>query len=101
MVTSESVWRLVADAGSRLAWANEQTETLLMRLTPQNRSVVLMALLGLMLVGAGLVALAVIGGRHVLREARKKQGPTPRLEDGWYRKPLIPRDGDSPLRDNE
>jgi hypothetical protein len=92
MVATEPIRRFVTDAGSRLAWANEQTEPLLMRLTPQNRAVVLMALLGLLLVGGGLIALAVIGGRHVLREARKKQPPTPRLEDGWYRKPLVPRD---------
>jgi hypothetical protein len=101
MVTGEPVRQLVADVGSRLAWASDQTEPLLMRLTPQNRAVVLAALLALLLVGVGLIALVVIGGRHVLREARKKPSPTPRLEDGWYRKPLIPRDGDAPLRDPE
>jgi hypothetical protein len=95
------MWRIMAAASVRLAWAAEQTEPLLMRLTPQNRSIVLLALLGLLLVGAGLIALAILGGRHVLREARKKPVPTSRLEDGWYRKPLIPRDGESPLRDNE
>lgn len=101
MVTSEAVRRLVADARPQLAWASDQTETLLMRLTPENRTVVLMALLGLVLVGAGLITLAVIGGRRVLHEVRKKNRPTPRLEEAWYRKPLIPRDGDSSLRDPE
>jgi hypothetical protein len=101
MVTGEPVRRVVAAISVRLAWAAEQAEPLLMRLTPQNRSLVLMALLGMLLVGAGLIALAVIGGRQVLREARKKPNPTPRLEDGWYRKPLVPRDGDSPLRETE
>jgi hypothetical protein len=101
MVSGEPASRIVAVASAPLAWATENAEPLLMRLTPQNRSLVLMALLGLLLVGAGLIALAVIGGRHVLREARRKPSPTPRLEDGWYRKPLVPRDGDSSLRESE
>jgi hypothetical protein len=101
MVTAEPIGQMVANASARLAWAADQAEPLLMRLSPQNRSLVLMALLGLLLVGAGLIALAVIGGRHVLREARRRPNPTPRLEDGWYRKPLVPRDGDSSLRETE
>ncbi len=60
-----------------------------------------MALVALVLVGVSLVALAIIGGRSVLRIARKSHGPTPRYEDDWYRKPLVPKDPDSSARDLE
>lgn len=77
----------------------QQHEPLLMRLSPQHRAIVIMALLALVLVGGALVALAVIGGRHVLRIARKSHGPTPSYEDRWYRKPLYPREPDAPSRE--
>jgi hypothetical protein len=82
--------------------ANERSEPLLMRLEPHERAKVLMALLGLVLVGALLVGLAWLGGRHVLRIARKRPGPTSRHDESWYRKPLIPKEPASPpARDPE
>ena len=78
--------------GQCLAWANEKAEPLLLRLSPQTRASVIMALLGLVVVGLALVGLALIGGRYVLRIARKSHGPTPSNEDAWYRNPLVPPD---------
>jgi hypothetical protein len=96
MVSLVALWQLSSYAAAPLAWAEAEGQPLLTRLSPQNRAIVLMALLGLVLVGIALVALAILGGRHVLREARRSHGPTPRYEDGWYRKPLIERESDSP-----
>lgn len=94
-----ALWQLGSRAAAPLAWAEAETQPLLMRLSPQNRAIVLMALLGLVLVGLGLVALAVLGGRHVLREARRTPGPTPRYDDAWARKPLGEPEDDSRLGD--
>jgi hypothetical protein len=76
--------------------AEEKARPLLLRLDPQNRAKVLMALLGLVLVGIGLVALTVMAGRQVLRIARTSHGPTRRYEDDWHRKPLVPGEPDDP-----
>ena len=71
-------------------------QSLLMRLEPANRAKVLMALLALVLVGLGLIALAWLGARHLRRIARLRSGPTsPRTED-WYHKPLVPPGRDPP-----
>jgi len=91
----------VTHAGLVLAWADAKTEPLLTRLTPDTRARVVMALIALVIVGLALMALAALGGRFVLRQARKSLGPTPRREDDWYRKPLIPRDPPSRMRDSE
>jgi hypothetical protein len=90
-----ALWQLGSHAAVPLAWAEAETQPLLMRLSPQNRAVVLMALLGLILVGLALIALAILVGRHVLRVARRSHGPTPRYEDAWFRKPLVDADRDS------
>lgn len=83
------------------AWlaAEKQSEPLLTRLDPATRAKVLMALLGLVLVGLSLVALAWWGGRRVRQVASKPLPPTQPNEDRWYRKPLVapetnPRDED-------
>jgi hypothetical protein len=87
-------------AGAPLAvWplaAAEQAEPLLMRLDPANRAKVLMALLALVLVGMGLVALAWIGGRRLRRVIKQPLKPVRRLEDHWYRKPLSSQDSQPP-----
>jgi len=50
----------------------------------------------------GLVALTLFAGRQVLRMARASHGPTRRHEDDWYRKPLVPKEPESPTaRDQE
>jgi hypothetical protein len=81
---------LPARVAALAADAPQQVEPLLMRLDPQRRAKVLMALLGLVLVGVVLIAAAALGGRHVLRIARMRNRPTPRHDDQWYRKPLVP-----------
>jgi hypothetical protein len=76
--------------------AEEKARPLLLRLDPESRAKVLMALLGLVLVGIGLVALTILAGRHVLRIARTSHGPTRRREDDWYRKPLVQGEAEDP-----
>lgn len=102
MVTYLSSWVAAAQTHALPLLAVEQkAEPLLMRLDPPVRAKVLMALLGLVLVGIGLVAITLIAGRHVVRIARASHGPTPRHEDDWYRKPLIPKEPNPPARDPE
>lgn len=79
--------------------ADEKAKSLFVRLDPERRAMVLTALLGLVLVGVGLVALVILGGRRVLRISRTSLGPTPRHEDAWYKKPLIPPETESPDRE--
>ncbi|MEX0675560.1 MAG: hypothetical protein WD063_00695 [Pirellulales bacterium] len=104
MVSYLATW-IIAATGPLvpvLGAAEEKAKPLLMRLDPQNRAKVLMALLGLALVGVGLVALTIMAGRQVLRIARTSHGPTRRHEDDWSRKPLVPKEPESPTaRDPE
>ncbi len=86
---SEWLTRFLLASQTPLAWA-EKSQPLLMRLTPTSRAAVLMALLALLLVGIGLVALTVVWGRGIVRKARQTHGPTPRLAERWYQKPLVP-----------
>ncbi|HEV3136541.1 MAG TPA: hypothetical protein VGZ26_01530 [Pirellulales bacterium] len=83
-------------AAQSLLASGEQAKTLLDRLDPERRAKVVMALLGVVLAGLAIVALTVLLGRHFLRAARKPIPPTPRHEDDWFRKPLVPRDPKTP-----
>jgi hypothetical protein len=74
--------------------AAEKAEPMLMKLDPANRAKVLMALLALVLVGLGLIALAWIGGRRLRRVIKQPLRPVHRSEDQWYRKPLVPQEKD-------
>lgn len=76
-------------AGMALA-CDEQAQTLLNRLDPVNRARVLMALLGLVLIGLTLMAMIWILGRRMRRIARQKPPASRVSEDQWYRKPLSP-----------
>lgn len=71
-------------------WAveGEGAEPLLNKLDPVLRTQVLMALLGLLLVGLLLVLIVLLGGRYVRRLARHRPGATASSADDWYRKPL-------------
>jgi hypothetical protein len=86
--------------GARVLWAAadhvEKARPLLMRLDPQSRAKVVMALLGLVLAGVGLVALTIIAGRQVLRISRASHTRTRLHADDWYRKPLVPKEPESP-----
>ena len=70
--------------------AAETTQTMLMRLDPVQRAKVMMALLGLVLVGGMLIVMVFFAGRQLRRIARKRPAPTPQRDNDWYRKPLIP-----------
>ncbi|MGD9633388.1 MAG: hypothetical protein AB7G28_24475 [Pirellulales bacterium] len=56
--------------------ATESAEPLIERLDPPRRAAVLMAILGLVLLGLALVACVMIGGRWMRRVARHQLGPT-------------------------
>jgi hypothetical protein len=70
-----------ADAFTSLLLAKQSTEAVLERLDPPRRAAVLMALLGLVLVGLLLVACAMIGAHWVRRIARHRPGVTSRGAD--------------------
>lgn len=79
-------------------------------LAQQNRSLpaplrakAMMALLGIIVLGVGLAAMIVLGGRAVKRLARHRSGPTSARDDSWYRKPLEsePAAGNAPSEDHD
>ncbi len=76
--------------------AADRAEPLLMRLDPEQRAKVLMAFVGLVLVGALLIAIVWLGGRHLRRIARNRPRPTSPHDDQWYRKPLVPKEPSPP-----
>ena len=86
----------LANRAALLMAEKEKAEPLLMRLDPQTRAKVVMALLGLVLVGILLVTMIVIAARSAMRAARTTRGPTRRGEEDWYRKPLVPREPQPP-----
>ena len=90
MFVAELTGRTLMQPAIWLVAEEHRQQTLLMRLDPANRAKVIMALLGLVLVGAALVALVWLGGRRLRRIARERSGPTPPHQDDWYRKPLAP-----------
>src|SRR3954447_3223805 len=75
-----------------LVAAEAEKRMLLMRLDPANRAKVIMSLLGLVLVGIALIALAWLGARRMRRVARTRHAPTFPHEDAWYQKPLATPD---------
>ena len=88
---------LVLATAHRLLFAvDQQAEPLLVRLDPERRAKMLMALVGVVLVGLGLVALAWLGGRRMRRITRKPLPPTQHAQDSWYRKPLVPQEPQTP-----
>lgn len=98
MVIWPSVWQTaiaMAPAWGLLA-ADEPPSSLLTRLDPATRAKVLMALLGIVLLGVALVAFVVLNGRYFRRIARKRWGPTELRQEDWYRKPLTPSDPHDP-----
>lgn len=56
--------------------ADDAAEPLIEQLDPPRRVAVLMAILGLVLLGIALVACIMIGGRWVRRLAHDRRGPT-------------------------
>jgi len=95
----------IADCSYRLiaavVMAAEKSQLLFFKLDDDNRARVIAGLFALALVGVGLVALAMAGGRMALRRARKSHGPTRTSEQDWYRKPLVPKDTGASARDVE
>lgn len=69
------------------------------RLPAVTKARLLMALLGIIVLGLGMILLVILGGRYVRRLSRTDVAPTKPEQDDWYRKPLNPppttRDDDS------
>jgi hypothetical protein len=79
---------VLAATSDVLAETNEKAEPLIMRLDPPLRAKVLMALIGLIVVGLGLVLFIILGGQRLRRIAKESPAVTPPGGDEWYRKPL-------------
>ena len=69
------------------------------RLPAVTKARLLMALLGIIVLGLGMILLVILGGRYVRRLSRTNVAPTKPENEDWYRKPLNPppatRDDDS------
>lgn len=69
------------------------------RLPALTKARLLMALLGIIVLGLGMILFVILGGRYVRRLSRSNVAPTKPESEDWYRKPLNPppatRDDDS------
>lgn len=79
----------------------KQAETLFERLSPVERAVLLMALLGLLILGAALIGFVYLGGRRLRQIARKRHPPSLPRDDEWYHKPLVSKEPAPPPGDPE
>jgi hypothetical protein len=70
----------------------EQQEPLLNRLDPLLRGVVVMALVGLLIIGLALMALTWLGGRRVRRLVKSRPPIRDRELSDWDRKQPASRD---------
>jgi hypothetical protein len=68
---------------------------------PLLRAKLLMALLGLIVLGLGLMVLIIMGGRYARRIARTSLPPSQTHDDRWYAKPLVPEELDSSSNDGD
>jgi hypothetical protein len=81
----------VSDAGTQLLATTERAKPLLLRLEPDERARVVLALVALVMVGALLVVIAWLGGRHVRRLARRPLLPSPRNPDARNPEHALPQ----------
>ena len=75
-----------------LLLAADQAEPLLKRLDPERRTSVLMALAALVILGAGMILLVVLGARYVRRVSRERPPQRGRQPSDWS--PRAKKDGD-------
>ncbi|HET6879097.1 MAG TPA: hypothetical protein VFI31_03015 [Pirellulales bacterium] len=71
------------------------------RLPPPVRAKAMMAILGLIVLGIGLIAMVVLGGMIVKRLARHRSRPSEPRDDSWYQKPLEPETPPDAADDND
>ena len=93
-MVSEHVRQALLNCQALVAAIDEKAQPLLYRLAPTERARVIMALLGIVLIGLALLALVMVGGRRLRRIARSRPGPARTNDDDWFRKPLISGNGD-------
>lgn len=70
---------------ARLLFADRVTA-----MPPPLRAKLMLALLGIVVLGIGLVVMVVLAGRAVKRLARHRRASGTVKDDAWYRKPLAP-----------
>lgn len=68
---------------------------------PLLRAKLLMALAGLVVLGLGMLAMIVLGGRYARRIARTSLPPSRTHEDRWYAKRLVPDEPEQPSNDGD
>jgi hypothetical protein len=76
---------------SNLLLAAEQAEPLLKRLDPERRTGVVMALAALVILGAGMILLVVLGARYVRRVSRQRPPQRGHQPSDWG--PRAKKDG--------
>jgi hypothetical protein len=81
-----------------VAIAVDEPAPLLKRLDPPRRATVVMALVGLVVLGLGLVALVMLGGWFVRRRARQRARPTEARGGSPFAGPMPPPDAADDLR---
>lgn len=57
-------------------------------LPPPVRAKLILAILGIVALGIGLIAMVILGGIAAKRRARHRCGPSKPLDDAWYKRPL-------------
>lgn len=60
------------------------------RLPPVTKARLLLALLGIVLLGLAMVLMVILGGRYVRRLSRAQVAPSKPEQEAWFRKPLDP-----------
>lgn len=68
---------------------------------PLLRAKLMMALAGLVVLGIGMLALVILGGRFARRVARTPLPPSRMHDDRWYAKPLVPQHPEQPSNDGD
>jgi hypothetical protein len=81
---------MVAPLAAHLPQPPALVAQLIERLPPVTKAKVLLALLGIVLLGLGMILLIALGARYVRRLSRAQVAPSKPQPDDWYRKPLSP-----------
>jgi hypothetical protein len=90
-LAGSAIWPILLAAADEGA---DKAEPWLKRLDPVLRTKVIMTLTGLLLLGALLIAIAMLWARHTRRKIREPLPEARIREDEWYNKPLVPKPSD-------
>ena len=76
-------------------WAVDVEESLIERLSPEQRSTILASLAIVLLLGSMLLTMVATGARLVRRWTRQPSKPSRMATDAWYEKPLVEHEWES------